>query len=101
MWFVLERLEPMRVEILEEAGVALVTALRDLAQDADMRAVDLGTERRARRGSRRPPMYQPAHFREDRLEVQHALIRTHPLGILVTGGAATLDANPVPFLLDA
>jgi transcriptional regulator len=46
-------------------------------------------------------MYQPAHFHEDRLEVQHALIRAHPLGILVTGGAATLDANPVPFLLDA
>jgi transcriptional regulator len=46
-------------------------------------------------------MYQPAHFREDRLEVQHALIRAHPLGILVTGGAGTLDANPVPFLLDA
>ena len=46
-------------------------------------------------------MYQPAHFREDRLEVQHALIRAYPLGILVTGGGATLDANPVPFLLDA
>lgn len=45
-------------------------------------------------------MYQPAHFREDRLEVQHALIHAHPLGILVTRGAAGLDANPVPFLLD-
>jgi transcriptional regulator len=46
-------------------------------------------------------MYQPAHFREDRLEVQHALIRAHPLGILVTSGQTGLDANPVPFLLDA
>lgn len=45
-------------------------------------------------------MYQPAHFREDRLDVQHALIRAHPLGILVTGGSG-LDADPVPFLLDA
>ena len=25
-------------------------------------------------------MYQPAHFREDRLDVQHALIRAHPFG---------------------
>ena len=29
-------------------------------------------------------MYQPPHHREDRLEVQHALIRAHPLGTLVT-----------------
>ncbi|MGD9512419.1 MAG: FMN-binding negative transcriptional regulator [Geminicoccaceae bacterium] len=46
-------------------------------------------------------MYQPAHFREDRLEVQHALIRAHPFGLLVTSGAVGLDVNPVPFLLDA
>lgn len=46
-------------------------------------------------------MYQPTHFREDRLEVQHALIRAHPLGLLVTTGADGLDANAVPFLLDA
>ena len=46
-------------------------------------------------------MYQPAHFREDRLEVQHSLIRAHPLAILVTGNASGLEANPVPFLLDA
>ena len=31
-------------------------------------------------------MYQPPHHREDRLEVQHALIRAHPLGTLVTIG---------------
>ncbi|PVE26228.1 transcriptional regulator [Microvirga sp. KLBC 81] len=46
-------------------------------------------------------MYQPPHFREDRLEVQHALIRAHPLGLLVTHGGTGLIANPIPFVLDA
>jgi transcriptional regulator len=46
-------------------------------------------------------MYQPPHFREDRLEVQHGLVRAHPLGILVTAGAGGLMANHVPFTLDA
>ena len=45
-------------------------------------------------------MYQPPHFREDRTEVQHALIREYPLGLLVTAGPGGLMANPVPFLLD-
>jgi transcriptional regulator len=45
-------------------------------------------------------MYQPAHFREDRVAVQHALIRTHPLGLLVTAGPGGLQANHVPFLID-
>jgi transcriptional regulator len=45
-------------------------------------------------------MYQPPHFREDRLEVQHALIRAHPLGLLVTIGSTGLVANPIPFALD-
>ncbi len=45
-------------------------------------------------------MYQPPHFREDRLDVQHALIRAHPLGLLVTFGGAGLVANPVPFVID-
>jgi transcriptional regulator len=45
-------------------------------------------------------MYQPAHHREDRLEVQHALIRAFPLGTLVTAGASGLVANHVPFLID-
>ena len=44
-------------------------------------------------------MYQPPHFREDRLEVQHALIRSHPLGLLVTAGPGGLMANPIPFLI--
>jgi transcriptional regulator len=45
-------------------------------------------------------MYQPQHFREDRLAVQHALIREHPLGLLVTAGPVGLLANHVPFLVD-
>lgn len=45
-------------------------------------------------------MYQPAHHREDRLEIQHGLIRAFPLGTLVTKGASGLEANHVPFLLD-
>ncbi len=45
-------------------------------------------------------MYQPPHFREDRLDVQHALIGAHPLGLLVTFGGAGLTANPVPFVLE-
>lgn len=44
-------------------------------------------------------MYQPTHFREDRLEVQHSLIREHPLGLLITAGAGGLTANPIPFTL--
>jgi transcriptional regulator len=46
-------------------------------------------------------MYQPPHFREEDLATQHALIRAHPLGLLVTSGTAGLLANPVPFHLDA
>jgi transcriptional regulator len=46
-------------------------------------------------------MYLPALFREDRLAVQHKLIRSHPLGLLITAGPSGLLANPIPFLLDA
>lgn len=45
-------------------------------------------------------MYQPLHFREDRIEIQHALIRAYPLGLLISAGPGGLMANPVPFLLD-
>lgn len=31
-------------------------------------------------------MYQPAHHREDRLDVQHELIITHSLGLLISAG---------------
>lgn len=44
-------------------------------------------------------MYQPAHHREDRLEVQHDLIESHPFGLLISTGADGLLANGLPFLL--
>ena len=46
-------------------------------------------------------MYQPPHFREDRLDVQHQLILTHSLGLLITAGPRGLQANYIPFLIDA
>jgi transcriptional regulator len=48
----------------------------------------------------RTPMYQPPAFREDRLSVQHDLIRAYPLGLLITAGPAGLLANPFPLLID-
>jgi transcriptional regulator len=47
------------------------------------------------------PMYQPSAFREERLEVLHALIRAHPLGTLITSGTQGLIANLVPFIVVA
>ncbi len=46
-------------------------------------------------------MYQPPYFREDRLEIQHALIEAHPLGLLITHGKTGLLANPIPFVIDS
>lgn len=46
-------------------------------------------------------MYQPPHFREEDLSVQHALIRAHPLGLLITAGENGPTANLLPFHLDA
>jgi transcriptional regulator len=45
-------------------------------------------------------MYRPPSFREDRLEILHALIRAHPLAQLVTAGGQGLMANPLPMLVD-
>jgi transcriptional regulator len=45
-------------------------------------------------------MYQPPHHREDRLDVQHAFIRAHPFGTLVTMSAGRLVANSIPFVLE-
>lgn len=45
-------------------------------------------------------MHRPSLFREDRLDVLHGLIRTHPLAQLVTAGGGGLDANPLPMLVD-
>jgi len=44
-------------------------------------------------------MYCPSLFREDRLEVQHAFIRSHPLGLLISHGSIGLVANLLPFVL--
>jgi transcriptional regulator len=46
-------------------------------------------------------MYRPPAFREDRLDVLHALIAAHRLGTIVTTGPQGLEANHVPFTLDA
>jgi transcriptional regulator len=46
-------------------------------------------------------MYQPPHFRETRAGVMHALIRAHPLGLLICNGDDGPLANPIPFLLDS
>ncbi len=45
-------------------------------------------------------MYQPSPHRQDDLEAQHALIRSHPLGLLISHGAQGLEANSIPFLID-
>ncbi len=44
-------------------------------------------------------MYQPPHFREEDLATQHALIRAHPLALLVTATEEGPTANLLPFLL--
>lgn len=45
-------------------------------------------------------MYQPPHFAEEDLPTLHALIKAHPLGLLVSSDASGIQANPLPFLLD-
>ena len=45
-------------------------------------------------------MYQSASFRDDRLESQIALVRAHPLGMLISHGEQGLVADPLPFLID-
>jgi transcriptional regulator len=46
-------------------------------------------------------MYQPPAFREDDLATLQAFIGEHPLGLLISAGAAGMLANPIPFLLYA
>lgn len=45
-------------------------------------------------------MYQPPHFIETRQDVLHGLIRSHPLGLLISNGQDGPVANAIPFLLD-
>ncbi len=44
-------------------------------------------------------MYIPPAFQETRLDVMHQLIRSHPLGWLVTAGPGGLAASPAPWLV--
>lgn len=44
-------------------------------------------------------MYQPPAFREEREEVQHALIRSHPLALLISTGNGDINADPLPMIL--
>jgi len=44
-------------------------------------------------------VYLPSHFTETRPEVLYALIQAQPLAVLVTAGAAGLDANHLPLCL--
>jgi transcriptional regulator len=46
-------------------------------------------------------MYLPSHFVESRPEVLRQFVVDHPLGLLVTLAADGLQANSIPFLLDA
>ncbi|MES2938722.1 MAG: FMN-binding negative transcriptional regulator [Pseudomonadota bacterium] len=46
-------------------------------------------------------MYRPAAFAEDNTERLHRLMHDHPLGAIVTRTGRGLDANHIPFLLDA
>lgn len=45
-------------------------------------------------------MYRPAQFKEDRIEVLHALIRDAPFATLVTLGGEGLIASHIPIELD-
>ncbi|QIZ46673.1 FMN-binding negative transcriptional regulator [Dickeya zeae] len=44
-------------------------------------------------------MHCPPVFRETRLPTLHALMRAHPLAMLITTGPSGLSANLIPFLL--
>lgn len=46
-------------------------------------------------------MYLPDHFKAGDPAELHALIAAHPLGALVTNGPNGLDANHIPFKLEA
>jgi transcriptional regulator len=46
-------------------------------------------------------MYDVEAFREERVEVLHALIQAHPLATLVVDTAQGLEANHIPLLIDA
>jgi transcriptional regulator len=46
-------------------------------------------------------MYAQPSFEENRPDVLHELMHSHPFGLLVTSGPDGMEANGLPFLLDA
>jgi transcriptional regulator len=50
-------------------------------------------------GLSRPCGAGPEQNREERLDVQHDLIDTHPFGLLISHDSAGFQANGLPFLL--
>lgn len=46
-------------------------------------------------------MFQPPLFREDRIDVMHALMTAHPFATLVSSAAGQLTADHVPLVLHA
>lgn len=46
-------------------------------------------------------MYQPNNFAEDRLDLQHGLMRAHPLATLIVADADGATADLIPFILYA
>jgi transcriptional regulator len=46
-------------------------------------------------------MFSPQIFVENRPEVLHELVQTHPLGLLITHDGQDMQANAIPWLLDA
>lgn len=46
-------------------------------------------------------MYLPPQFAETRIEELHRIVREHALGVLITNSPAGLDANHLPFMLEA
>jgi transcriptional regulator len=46
-------------------------------------------------------MYRPAAFVEERIAQLHRIVHDHPLGVIVTHTDTGLDANHIPFELDA
>ena len=45
-------------------------------------------------------MYLPPHFREEKVEILHELIRSRPLATLVTVGREGLEANHIPMMIE-
>lgn len=46
-------------------------------------------------------MYLPPQFAEPRIEELHRIVREHALGVLITNSPVGLDANHLPFMLEA